>query len=331
MKQTKDNNRYDMFPVDDISVDIEFDVERIQALTFAKLHTEQKECSKMKKTSVKILIAAALVAVLSTTVWAAANVGLFGKVFGDVENLKTENVKNVGITAENTDVKITVEQFVSDGYQQNMIVSAIPKTKKMQTILKNYGISASMILPKGEETLFSGGGMASWQDNDENKIYYHIRSDAAEQIVGQTVTWAFTWKKWEEQEPLTEPLEINIPYENTIGVEKGVTFSGDLPIRELHLRSFGVEVVSDIYTGKECIPVVLVWKDGSEKVLGHIEKEDRQNVSSSWLHSGFAKDVATDFDEEHGKVYRYVHFSSIIEVEDVAGVRIHDTLYPFAE
>lgn len=315
------------------NTEMEFDVERIQALTFAKIHaqTEERQAKHMNKIGMRILIAAALTVVISGTVWAANHYGLFANVFDNADVLDDQEVQVAGQSVENADVKITVEQMASDGYQHDMIISAKPKTEHMKHILERYGICANMVLLEEQEKCFGGGGMESWyEEDDEEKIYYHISWNSAEKIEEQEVMWTFTWKKWDEQEALTEPLEITVFHKNTMGEEKTLNFPEHLPIQEFRLRAFSAEVIGNMYA-EEQVSVALVWKDGSEKQLGQIGGADQEMAQNSWLDSELVKSVGTDYNEENGEIRKYLNFSHIIKPEDVSGVRIDDTFYPFVK
>lgn len=342
MKQIEDNNIYDMFPVDDISdfepnVDVEFDVERIQTLTFAKLHTEQKECRKMKKTSVKILIAAALVAVISSTALAAANSGFFDKVLGNTEILKTEDIENVAITAENKDIQMTVEQVLSDGCNHKMIVSAMPKTKQAADVLFSVPLFAE--LKQDEERVFGYSTDALGNIANDEKQYYVVNYESREEVSGMDLYWTFSWKAAPEYDSKLQPLDVLVSHQRTMQQQKTVMMEEGLPVKEIRISAISASAVTDIYKEETPTPIVLVMKDGTEELLFLLEEKDgiggggvsfvdeTDDISQLPLVSGETYRI----DEEKNEMMLFASFSRVLDFENIEGVQIGDVLYPISE
>lgn len=342
MKQTEDNNRYE-FPVDDISdfepnVDIEFDVERIQALTFAKLHTQQKECRKMKKTSVKILIAAALVAAISSTALAAANSGFFDKVLGNTDTLKTEDIQNVAMTAENKEIQMTVEQILSDGYHHKMIVSAMPKTKQATDVLFSYPLFAELEQEQ-EERVFGYSTNTLGNIANDNKQYYVVDYESREEVADAELHWTFSWKDALEYDSQLQPFHMVVSHQKTMEQQKTVVLEEGLPIKEIRISAISASAVTDIYKEETPTPIVLVMKNGTEELLFLLEEKDGiggggvalADETDDILQLPLVSGETYHIDAEKNEMMLFASFSRVVDFENVEGVQIGDVVYPLAE
>jgi hypothetical protein len=106
--------------------------ERIHALAFAKLREQNgimpKHKEKHMKTSVKILLAAALVCVMSVTAFAAmGGMDFFRSIFGDSAEVAAENIQFPDISYETGNYILTAESLLSDGFNTDLIVSLTAK------------------------------------------------------------------------------------------------------------------------------------------------------------------------------------------------------------
>lgn len=364
MKERK-NNENKIFFAEDAScfttdIEIEFDVERIRELTFAKLHgeTEERQGRKMKKTSIRLLIAAALILAISGTVFAANYYGLFSNIFVNADILQKDEVLSVGESAENEDMKITVEQMVSDGYEHSMIVSIEPKTKKAKKVLKQeYALTIDPIqAEKGTiDSNFPVYSYGFWKDNTENgKKYYEVRCSSDKRIDKEEITWRFQWRVPNldtsvseiEAQPIdnvvtrVEPIQITVLQEKTLEGEKNMYFSKNFLIKRMCIHPIGAYIeTSDTYEHGTLQSVALVFRDGSEELLYNwgTSQTSAMSISDYTL-------LEKEKNEENGILVsyqtmyyytgcekQYMGFSHIIRVNDIAGVRINGVMYPLIE
>lgn len=340
MKQIDDKKLHELLPDDCFSdiapdVDIAFDVERIKTLTFAKLHAQpQKECRKMKKTSMKILIAAALVTAISSTALAAANFGFFDKVFGNADTLKTEDIQNVALTTENEDIQMIVEQLLSDGYNHKMIVSVMPKTKQAENVLSAYELFPK--LNQNEERIFGYSVNSLGNVANDEKQYYVINYESREEVSDIDLYWSFLWKNTPEENTQLQPLHITVSHKKTMEQQKTVVLDDSLPIKEIRMSSISASAVTDIYKEETPMPITLVMKDGTEEMLFLLEQKDgiggggvslvdeTDDISQLPLVSGETYHI----DEANEKVMLFASFSRVVDFDDVEGVQIGDVVYP---
>lgn len=344
MKQIKGNENKIFFSEDTSymtsDTEIEFDVKRIQALTFAKLHeqTDKRRVKTMKKIHMRILIAAAVIVMISGTVWAGNYSGLFANLFDNAEILKDTDVLAVGDFVENEDVKITVQAMVSDGYHHMLALSAEPKTETMKHIFEEYAPVADIISVNGDTELskedmkrFSAYGVRNAEQKENGNFDFYITLDGKEQINEIEIGWAISWAAWGEWAEI-EPLEIKVSYQNTIGEGKHILFPEGATVQEFWISALGGTMISNV--SDELTSIVLVWKDGSTKILGTIvgEHMDMNEPGSEQCGDGLVASVGIGYHNEgRGEIEIELTFTQIVQLEELAGVQINGVLYPFVE
>lgn len=291
----------------------------------------------MKKTSVKILIAAALVAVISSTALAAANSGFFDKVLGNTDILKTEDIQNVAITAENKDIQMTVEQILSDGYHHKMIVSAMPKTKQATDVLFSYPLFAE--LEQEEERVFGYSTNTLGNIANDNRQYYVVDYESREEVADADLHWIFSWKDAPEYDSKLQPLDMVVSHQKTMEQQKTVVLEESLPIKEIRISAISASAVTDIYKEETPTSIVLVMKDGTEELLFLLEEkegiggggvsliDETDDISQLPLVSGETYRI----DEEQNEMMLFASFSRVLDFDNVEGVQIGDVVYLLAE
>lgn len=334
MKEVKENDNTIFFTKESSHMtsdtEMEFDVERIRTLTFAKIHeqTDKRRVKMMKKIHMRILIAAALTVVISGTVWAANHYGFFSNLFDNAEILKNTEILAVGDFAENEDVKITVEQMVSDGYYHTMVVSAEAKTEKARKILQEDTFQTYVDVSEKSKDFVSYGCGSSDRYKEENKKYHEVRCISDTQWNGKEITLICTWEKSDAQEALIEPLKIMVMQQKTLEGEKSFIFPQESPIEEIRINAISAYMKTAKESDNTPQSVTLVFRDGLEELL-YDEIEPRERDGS--LKKDLVAEMTRKYDEMTDQWQEYMGFSHIIKPEDVIGVRVNGVLYPFAE
>jgi len=111
---------------------------RIRELAFAKRrqqesdgNTNKQDKEKHMKTSLRVLLIAAVICTLSLTAFAAfGGLEFFKSIFGDSAQSIGEHIQNPMTSTENEDYRLTVESLLSDGFKTDLIVSLAAKNGK---------------------------------------------------------------------------------------------------------------------------------------------------------------------------------------------------------
>lgn len=311
--------------------------ERIKALTLERIG--RKEKPHMRKVRIALL-AAVLAAVLGVTVAAMGGLDYFRSIFGDSVNQVADAVSMPGITATREDgYTIAAEAVLTDGYQTNIVFStAYPKGKANHD---DQLINRENEDGRGFSVTVDSEGMSSSIEelqafSSGNRRYFNATLSTLQSSKGKTVTIT----------RLDGGPELAIPLNGTTASKTLVLnqdMGGGRTIETMQLSPMGILLVSNEETargGLPTVPITVIMKDGGREdaTIEFDGSADgvavRGGGSAVILGPGEkAPLVVMNHAERNpdGKMIAVATFSRLLDLSQVEGVQVEETVYPLAQ
>lgn len=337
-----------------------FDTERIKSLAFAKLQiegdTDEKEIITMKRASYRILIAVALIAVLTTTAFAAGGLDFFRSMFGNSIDRANDSIQNVSVSTENENIKMTAEQLISDGYYTKIIVSLTPLSEEGRNILErdhlnevNIAIDAhvkdNIENPKSMDVI-SGGMQRMPEFDTKDKEYFCSTYESNSSYADMPIEIKLKTYDRKENMKCEELLMLTIDDPKSITSQKSIEFPvPDDKLNSSYPVSLTVNSISAVLTLQEpkgsfdtpTVDVTIVMKDGSkEKIFeeGWISEGGGQGGGGATFSDDHgALPLATSYsyrrDLDTSQIIQTAGFSQIIEPSTIDYVKVDGKKYEF--
>lgn len=329
-----------------------FDTERIKHLAFEKLcsneEVKKKESNRgMKRISYKILMVAALLVVVTTSVFAMGGMEFFRSIFINSEQNLEKNIQQVGVSARDTDYEMVAEQLISDGFNTKIVVSLKPLSEEAKALLADPETTVQILVSSETDNsnqLSSTGTTRLSQFDSPEKYYFCVMYMSNAEYSGKPITLKlYTVRAEEDSEESSEAreplLSLVIKAPEQIDGRKNVAFDipedpeGPYPVSLIINPTSGVMVTQDLQDAKSIgVNVDLIMKDGKiERILeeggigegsggGETLLAEPENMPLSSGRS-YSKDKSTN------QVVQTVDFSRIIDVDKVDYVLIDGERY----
>ncbi len=222
------------------------DVERIRRLALAKIHSQNAEGekgdkNKMKRAPYKILIAVAIIVVLTTTAFAAGGLDFFRVFFGSSVENAGNAIQELAVSAKDENYEMTAEQLISDGYSTKVIVSLRPLTKEAAKWLEKANqVRIEAEVTGGDDSEWPQGVVATASDrmpefDTEDKYYVSVSYDDSRDRTGMPLHLTLAsleQRKWSSDETVVlaqpdlsltidQPQSMNGRREIALGIVTG--------------------------------------------------------------------------------------------------------------
>jgi hypothetical protein len=313
--------------------------ERIRALAFAKLRdqndTSIQKKEKHMKTSVKILLAAALVCVMSVTAFATmGGMDFFRAIFGDSAEVAADYVQFPEASVENDDYRLSTESLLSDGFKTDLIVSLTAKGE--QTLPDDTYDIFNSVLPD------TGMNSASYEElpdfGSKTKRYYHLALTSLDNHSDSEVTVSL-------KEELA-PLSVTVPVGDAMTARKEIQINAadyaeqNYCPETVQLSPMGVLVIGSEKEAKGGLPTAQIFvqmQDGSREEL--ISRESFDEGDGETVSGGGGSVMVGLFDtpplvtetmgkrNPNDKVVITGSFSRILNLDDVQAIVVDDVEY----
>lgn len=264
------------------------DLQRIKEITFRKIYGEdrgkEKEIKKpMKRISNKIIIAAALIAVLTTTAFAAGGFDFFRGFFGDSVDQAGDSILQIAATAQDKDFTMTAEQIISDGINTKIIVGLQPESKEARKWLGDPNVRIDIRAESKDYSEDSSGMTGSDrlpQFDTKDKAYFCVSYVSDHDYTGKpiTVTLNAVMREKEigdEGTAVSKPgLSLVVENPTSVKTKKVIEFAlKDGQSGKTQPVSLVVNAISAVLTLQEpkgstdtpALDVSLVMKDGAKE------------------------------------------------------------------
>lgn len=328
------------------------DPERIKEIALRKIREEgvgkEKEIKKpMKRISHKILIAAALIAVLTTTAFAAGGLDFFRSFFGDSVDQAGDGIQKVEASAESDDFTMTAEQIISDGTNTKIIVGLQPKTKQAE---KWLGDSKTNMDIAAESADFTDEGMsitgseALPQFSTKEKAYFCVSYVSDQDYTGKPVTVTFRSVNNDSGTIFEPGLSLVIDNPTSMKTKKLIEFAKeDGEVSNTQPVSLVVNAISAVLTLQEpvgstdtpTLDVTLVMKDGTKENIFEAGWVEEGATGGGGVALGEPEELPLASGNsykrnlETGQIVQTSSFSRIIDVDSVDYAIVGGERYDF--
>lgn len=348
----------------DIEIDNQTDVhpspERIQQIILAKLKRQQEQQTGtmaepilpvlsaespvigrrhiMKKNTLKILLIAAAMCLVSISAVAASNnLNYFKSIFGNSAETVKGDIQSPRISKANNDYKITEESLLSDGYKTNIIFSL--ENLKGNDITGDPSQMFSVQAENKSGSRFTGisyscEALEELQQGD--KCFYRMEVSSLESHLFSSIKISLS----------NTSLNINIPVEHcTIG--KTIKINGkkyenkNYCPESVQLSPLGVLVIGKEKKAKAGLPtaeISVLMKDGSTEELMSSKSFDSGDGSTViggggavLTEEGQKKPLVSETMGErnpNGKIVSTGYFSRILDLKQVKSILVDGSEYP---
>lgn len=320
--------------------------ERIRELALARLarlHEEQKKEKPMKKTSLRILIAAAMICAMSLTAFAAfGGLEFFRSIFGDSARIAEEHIQSPMAAAENNDYQMTVESLLSDGFKTDIIVSLsakkgkVPAFEPMNMFTMQFLDQSELEQPDKELNIDSFSYEEMPEFSQKNKQYYHLQLTSLSSHDSAQV-------KVSLREDLSA-LSVTTPITGTMARKDIHVKAEDYADQNYYpetvqLSPMGVLVIGSEKEAKGGLPtaqIFLQMKDGvQEELISQLSFDDGDETvmgggSAVISGPGEAQPLVINTQgmrNPDGKAVTCGYFSRIIDLDDVQCIIVDDVVY----
>lgn len=331
------------------------DPERIKQIALNKIHQgekgQEKEIEKpMKRISNKILIAVAMIAILTTTVFAAGGMDFFRSMFGDSIDQAGDNIQSMMITAEDENFKMSAEQLISDGLNTKIIVGLQPLTKEAKKWIANPRMQVDILAESEDQSVESmrmTGSERLSQFDTKEKAYFCVSYSSNEDYSGKpihvTLTAIIPEGKEIEDAVVKPDLSLVIDEPESMRASKTVTFAEPEDSNTIWPASLTVNSISTVLvlqgpetnTDTVTLDVTLVMKDKTRESIFESGWVSEGSTGGGGVALGKPEELplASEFsyrrDLETGKIIQTAGFSRILNVEDVDYVLVGDERFDF--
>lgn len=339
-----------------------FDTGRIRQLALEKLHSkgsiEEKESKKtMKRAPYRILVAVAIIAVLTTTAFAAGGLDFFRTMFGNSVDNAGSSIQHMAVSVKDDDFEMAAEQLISDGYSTKMIVSLSPLSKEARGWLeKANAIDIKTEVVGGSENaedtdMVMMGSERLTEFDTEDKAYFCVTYENNRSYAGQSLQLTLTALRaishTENKETMIAESNLALTIENpkSMTAQRTILFpvpgaseENSYPV-DLTVNSISAVLTIQEPAGSTSTPtmdVTLVMKDGTKEAVfeagwvaegagggGGVALSDNQNALPLASGHSYMRDMETS------RILQTASFSRIINPADADYVLVDETRYDF--
>ena len=147
-------------------------------------NTKGKKKRKLKGTFRGIWVAAIIIFIIGTTVFAFNRPEFFKWIFGEDVKISEENIQDIVATASNKDIIFTVESILSDGNQNYFVISLENKNgEKMGNILPIISLRTEKL--DGMGFMSMGSEKIVGPDDSKSKGYYIFEVNSNRDLMGK--------------------------------------------------------------------------------------------------------------------------------------------------
>ncbi len=319
--------------------------QRIRELAFSKLRQQgvqsgagiQKK-EKHMKTSIRILLVAAIVLAMSVTAFAAlGGLDFFKSIFGDSAATVQDLIQFPSASTENDSYRLTVESLLSDGFKTDLIVSLTSKDNKTIEHDPQGMLNAEFV---GVEN-FSGS--SSYREMPEfgskSQKYYLLELDSMSNLSSADI--AVSLKESFAPLSVTVPLDGALTAHKEIQVKAEDYAESNYYPETVQLSPLGVLVIGSEKQAMGGLPTAQIYvqmKDGSREEL--MSKTSFDSADDGVTVSGGGGAVILGPNETaplvvgtmgvrnpDGKVVTTGTFSRILNLDDVQSIIVDDAEY----
>ena len=316
---------------------------RIRELALSKLrqqsanvggNTQNKE--KHMKTSIKVLLIAAIVFAMSVTAFASfGGLEYFKAIFGDSAGAVEDYIQFPAASTENESYRLTVESLLSDGFKTDLIVSLTAKDGKAPGHDPKDMFSTRFT--GGDASLSSSSYQELYDFSVKSKKYYHLELTSLSNSASAEVTVAL-------KEELA-PLSVTIPTDGTLTARKQIQVKTEDYAEQnyypetVQLSPMGVLVIGSEKEAKGGLPTAQIFvkmKDGkSEELISEASFDDSEETVSGGggvvlgAEGETAPLVTGTMGERNpdGKVVTTGTFSRILNLDEVQAIIVDGVEY----
>lgn len=318
--------------------------ERIRQLAFSKLRMQsgekinsevfaQKE--KNMKISIKVLLIAAVICVLTLTAFAAfGGLEFFKFIFGDSARNVANEIQAPMLSAENVDYKMTVESLLTDGYKTNLIISLNDLNGK------GFDVEDDRIfIPRitGNTAMSSSSCKELPEFSQNGKRYFNLECSSLQNYSSSNIEIALN-------EELAS-LHVSVALKGSLAHKEILINADDYTDKNyfpelIQLSPMGVLVIGSEKQAKGGLPtaqIFLQMNDGSiEELISKSSFDDGEEtvvggggaiIVDEWQTAPLVTQTMGERNPD-GKVVTTGSFSRILNLNDARAILVDDIEYP---
>lgn len=296
----------------------------------------------MKKNTMRILIIAAAVCLMSVTAFAATNgLSYFNSIFGNSAATVNGDIQSPALSNANKDYKIGIESLLSDGYKTNIIVSfeSLKGNKITGEPSELFSVQA-----KDKSGRIAEGICYSCKPMDEfhqgNQYFYRLEVSSLQSHLSSSLSIALNTQN--------TTLKIEVPVEHSTAA-KAVKIDAKNYVNKnycpenVQLSPLGVLVIGSEKKAKGSLPtieILALMKDGSkEEMMSSLSFDTQENDDSSPVIGGGGAVIVEDGQQAplvtqtmaernpNGKIVSTGYFSRILDLKQVKSIIVDGIEY----
>lgn len=281
---------------------------------------------KIRKKSFRgIWVAALIICLTATTVFAFTNIDFFKEIFGERAETIGKDVQNIVATTENEDFIFTVESLLSDGNQNYFIVSFEKKNNEYIGELVPFFNLRKLLKTDKDDFIVSFLRTEKIENLDapKNKGYYLFSFNTTENIIGKDVELSLIGMRGDgtKLEKYDKELSISLNVKDngilkTIDMEELQSVGNKSHITEIKYSNLGMSIKGRCIEDIDDVPIVkiqLKYKDGSiEELFRKIEHKDKFGFS---------------YHGDEDEFNNIIIFRELIDINEIESIIIEDKEY----
>lgn len=235
----------------------------------------KKKKSRFRRPYRNIGVAALIICITATTVFAYSNVEFFRGIFGNDVEITEEDIQEVVATTENKNLIFSVESLLSDGKQNYFVISLETKDGK-----EIGGFSPTMFRLNSDEisgTMIQNIKEVDGLDVSPNKKYYIFQVNTSSNLIGKSIDISFR-EGTDKEMTVSFNVEDNNQLEE-LEVEEFLMLDNQGLVTDINYSKLGMSIKGKLTEDTETIPTVKVklkYKDNSIIELStRLEDSDR--------------------------------------------------------
>lgn len=306
--------------------------------------SEKKERKVMKKSKIRILTIAAVICLMSITVFAmTSGLDYFKSIFGDSAAMVRDDIQSPLLSNVSDDYRITVESLLSDGYKTNMVVS-LESLKGSQINDEASGLFSVGLKDKsGAAKGISYSCEALEEFRQGYKYFYRIEASSLNSHRDSSIEVALRKQG--------AALKIDIPVEHSTAAKEFKIDAKNYKNKNyrpetLQLSPLGVLVIGSEEQAKGGLPtaeIILLVKDGTtEELMSDLSFDSNESGDDTVVTGGGGVVIVEDGQQAplvtrtmgernpDGKVVTTGYFSRILDLNQVKAIIVDGTEYPMS-